>query len=125
MLVRSSDRRTQPGALWMGKPDTEAGGAGRAQHVSATAASRAGPLAPPGRWARAAADYRPLHAPSRNRPPPGQDSLSHKADRPGSLGTTVPCRPFMSTDHRLGRTPHPPKLVRPGHWELLPRTGPP
>ena len=30
MLVRSSDLRTQPGALWMRKPDAEAGWVGEA-----------------------------------------------------------------------------------------------
>ena len=38
----------------------------------------------------------------------------------GPLRTAAPRRPALSTDHRLSRTPRPPRLVWPGRWELLP-----
>ena len=37
-----------------------------------------------------------------------------QAGRPGPMGVTIPCRPFMSTDRRLGRTPRSPQAGEPG-----------
>ena len=77
-------------------------------------------LVSPGRFG----NRRPLQALHEHRPLPGHDSLSPQAGEPGPLGTAIPYRPSMSTDHRQGRCPRPQRLVSPGHWELPPPTGP-
>ena len=109
----------------MGKPDAEARGEGPLGRVSVKATGRAQPQNPRGRRARAAVDHRPVTAPLKNRLPPGQDTLSPKADVRGRLGATTPRKPSLSIDHRPGRTPFPLRLVCPGRWELLPPAGPP
>ena len=88
----------------MGEPDAGAGGGGRAGRVSATATSRAGPLALPGRLAHAASDYRPLQAPSRNRPLPGRDSLTPQLVGPGRFRDLQPPAgpPMAPTAARVG-----------------------
>ena len=82
-------------------------------------------LCPPTWKARADGNYHPLQALREHRPPPGQDSPSPQAAVPGPFGAAVPCKPSWSTDHRLGRTPRPPKLPCPGRSELLSPASPP
>ena len=54
-----------------------------------------------------------------HQPPSGRDSPSPQDGEPGALGTATPHRPSLSTDRRLGTTPRPLRMGKPGLWELL------
>ena len=62
----------------------------------------------PGRW-----KLQPPEALLEHRPPPGQDCASPRVGVPGPLGTGTPCKPFLSVDHRLDKTPRTPNWRAP------------
>ena len=59
-------------------------------------------------WARAVVKYRAVQALDEHRPPLGQDSSSPPTHGSDPLGTTVPNRPCIGIDRRLGRAPSTP-----------------